>query len=434
MKKRIIQCLLCIIIQSVCSGQAMRIGEKMPALRLGPLMNYKTETVSFSQWKGKLVILDFWGENCGSCIAGFPNLEKLQQQFKDSIQVVLVNRRDKDSVLRFFKKMKRLRIPKLPMLTGDTVLENLFPHVFMPHQVWIDGAGVVRYITDGYNATAANVRAVLNGRKVQMAEKRYDRDHSLTDPLKMLVEERWQDKLQFFSVLTHNLSGVSISNGTQRTSGKGKPNRFSFGGVSSVQLYIKAYAEGRRYNFSSSNAVQLELRDSYPYTWCRDSSQLDRWKEQYCYNYVMQVPLEEADSLYPHMRRDLQRYFKLDAFIEKRKIRCMVLTRVDSTDRLRSSGKKAVSNFWRHTEDSIKYMYNIPFGSFTIWLKNSIEYKNLATPFIDATGYTGNIDIEMNADTVTYFDIPLLRKELSRYGLLLEEREWVTDVLVIRDR
>lgn len=45
--------------------------------------------VKLSQFKGKVVILDFWATWCGPCMASMPGLEEVYQQIKDKKVVVL---------------------------------------------------------------------------------------------------------------------------------------------------------------------------------------------------------------------------------------------------------------------------------------------------------------------------------------------------------
>ncbi|HLK16561.1 MAG TPA: TlpA disulfide reductase family protein [Fimbriimonadaceae bacterium] len=47
------------------------------------------DKVTLSQFKGKVVILDFWASWCGPCQISMPGLEKIYQQVKDKNVVVL---------------------------------------------------------------------------------------------------------------------------------------------------------------------------------------------------------------------------------------------------------------------------------------------------------------------------------------------------------
>ena len=48
------------------------------------------QEVSLSQWRGKYVLLDFWGSWCGPCRASHPHLKELYQKYKDDVVFVSV--------------------------------------------------------------------------------------------------------------------------------------------------------------------------------------------------------------------------------------------------------------------------------------------------------------------------------------------------------
>lgn len=47
-------------------------------------------TVSVSDYKGKVVLIDFWETWCRPCLATFPTLEKLQQEYPENFVVLAV--------------------------------------------------------------------------------------------------------------------------------------------------------------------------------------------------------------------------------------------------------------------------------------------------------------------------------------------------------
>ncbi|PUV21446.1 TlpA family protein disulfide reductase [Sphingobacterium athyrii] len=122
---------------------ALKPGDKIPdavwnqSLELN-YFNGKKKTIRFSDLKGKLILLDFWSTGCPSCIEGIPDMELIQQRFKDKVKVVMVNsKRNKDTPERINKRFKKYKedfnyTPVLPTLLDDTLFTSLLPHNTLP--------------------------------------------------------------------------------------------------------------------------------------------------------------------------------------------------------------------------------------------------------------------------------------------------------------
>ena len=68
---------------------AAEAGKAAPEFQLP---NLKQESVKLSEYKGKVVYLDFWASWCGPCKKTFPWLNELQKKYgKDGFEVVGVN-------------------------------------------------------------------------------------------------------------------------------------------------------------------------------------------------------------------------------------------------------------------------------------------------------------------------------------------------------
>ena len=130
----------------------LKLGDKMPDIYLGEFLEDSTKKMKVSDLKGSLVILDFWETWCSSCIAAMPKMDSLQKEFGNRIKIILVTRNDRAKVSAIFKK-GNIRRPDLPLVINDSFLRKLFPYNTVPHHVWIDQNGIVKFITDGYNAT-----------------------------------------------------------------------------------------------------------------------------------------------------------------------------------------------------------------------------------------------------------------------------------------
>jgi peroxiredoxin len=70
--------------------------------------------VTLSQFKGKVIILNFWSIWCGPCLAEIPSLNKLYLEFKDKGLVVLAIAEDPaEKPVRSYIKEKGLVFPVL---------------------------------------------------------------------------------------------------------------------------------------------------------------------------------------------------------------------------------------------------------------------------------------------------------------------------------
>src|SRR5690606_35558675 len=61
------------------------------------------KNITLSEYKGKLIILDFWATWCVPCIRNFPKLHALQGEFGDKIKLLAVTKEAKTKITTFFE-------------------------------------------------------------------------------------------------------------------------------------------------------------------------------------------------------------------------------------------------------------------------------------------------------------------------------------------
>ncbi len=415
-------------------GQPLKIGQKCPDVVLKDIINYPASEAKLSDFKGKLVILDFWGLYCSGCIAAFPEMDSLQRRFGNKIQIIMVNKEDEDSTKRFFAERKNIKMPPLPFVTGDSILSGFFPHLLVPHHVWIDSTGTVRYITDGWNTTAAHIQDFLEGKDIRLPEKRDILHFDWDKPFITIADSNIQNQVEYYSYIMHAINGLSGSYGIDSKGGSSIPNHISFNRAPAIRLFAMAFGENGKYDFEPRNTVILEVKDTSKYIIPKNIDAFNKWQTKYSYCYELMVPPSQADQLYTFMQQDLMRYFGVKAKVEKRNIKCLVLCLISRKDKLQTKGGTPKTNFYSRTEDSIKYYHNHPFNEFVSNLKGYYKREGLAVPFIDGTGYSGNVDIEISADVwANIMNISAVNNALKKYDLQLKEKDLPTEVLVIRD-
>lgn len=152
-------------------SKALTIGDKVPDFDFNHLINYKRSSSKLSEFKGKLVILDFWASYCTTCLNGMPNADSLQKQFDGRIQIFLVNPKlSRDSLFQVNRSLQRIKQKtgisiSLPIVLYDTILYNHFPFNYLPNLVWIGTDGTVKAITGKEDLTYKNIHEILEGKQ-----------------------------------------------------------------------------------------------------------------------------------------------------------------------------------------------------------------------------------------------------------------------------
>jgi thiol-disulfide isomerase/thioredoxin len=395
---------------------------------------YLETTVNESNYcfnnKAKLFILDFWSVNCKSCIAAFPKMDSLQKEFKDEIQIVLINRETKDSTERFFKKRKKIKIPALPFVTGDTVFNGIFRHVGEPYHVWIDGNGKVLLKSYSHVTNLNNVSNYLS--KEILPEKR--RSQALY--VKSLFEEDWQDQVPYFSYLSR-----CIDNGMVRLEPEKRQAMIVVAGCRSIsELFEIAFNERMQeyYGYNRAGRIVLEVNDVQRYKYEQGMTDYYEWVAENGYNYHLQLPETKEKEKYKRMREDLQVYFGVEAKVEKRWTKCFVLEKKENKAILKTKGGEprenlVLSDSYLTMTDSMRYFINKPFEGFSRQLGWLLE-KKWGKPFIDSSQILFNADIVLSQHAVESLIIEALNKELKKYGVKITEKKVLMNVLVVKER
>lgn len=136
--------------------------------KLGPapaweLSDVNGKPVSFDQFKGKVVVVDFWATWCAPCRAEIPGYIAMQQKYGQDLAIVGISmdQAGPDVVKAFAEKFR----VNYPMVMGDEKVVSAFGGVeALPTTFLIDRSGQVRDRKDGAVETAEyeqKVAAVL---------------------------------------------------------------------------------------------------------------------------------------------------------------------------------------------------------------------------------------------------------------------------------
>ncbi|MGL5227349.1 MAG: redoxin domain-containing protein [Bacteroidales bacterium] len=112
------------------------------------LMGLDGKMVSLNQFKGKYVVLDFWGTWCGWCIKGLPEMKAYYTKYKKDLEIIGIDCRDKEDVWR--AGVTEHQIPWINVYNGfDTKVINEYAIAGYPTKVIIDPQGNIVKIVVG---------------------------------------------------------------------------------------------------------------------------------------------------------------------------------------------------------------------------------------------------------------------------------------------
>ena len=122
------------------------IGKSAPEFTLRTLDGSKS--YSLSDFRGSVVLVDFWASWCAPCKRSLPRLAQIERSHKN-VRVVTINiDDDRGNALSFFR---RLNIPILSLFDPEKTVAAKYDVPEMPSALIVDKSGVVRYVHVGYS-------------------------------------------------------------------------------------------------------------------------------------------------------------------------------------------------------------------------------------------------------------------------------------------
>ncbi|MES0328084.1 MAG: TlpA disulfide reductase family protein [Gammaproteobacteria bacterium] len=108
------------------------------------LMDTKDQTRSLSDYRGKVVLVNFWASWCPPCIYEMPKLQKLKKHFANrAFEILTINVAEKKYHVRKFSKVIKLDLPVFLDTASNTF--NNWGVKTLPTSFLIDSDGRVRY-------------------------------------------------------------------------------------------------------------------------------------------------------------------------------------------------------------------------------------------------------------------------------------------------
>ncbi|WP_367208863.1 TlpA family protein disulfide reductase [Sphingobacterium sp. R2] len=289
--------------------QALQIGSTLPQAAIEQISTQNNKCHK------QLYILDFWTTWCGGCLASFPHLGSLQRKFKADIQIILLNAEEtqesaKARLQKIAKNNPALKVPELPQVYNARLFDSLFPHLSVPHHIWLDRDFKVIAITSSENTNEKNINSYLKTHRIDLPTKFELMDFEEDQSLLYEGDGRQQNLLIGYSLLLDSIYGAPS---LFKLSKKGTP---SLRVVNRSLLDLFKIAYGMINNQWASNpfrsSANIEL-NSRPLESVESKDIPASLYRKYCYE---NKTVNSDNSVYTVMQQDLKRFFDINASVQ----------------------------------------------------------------------------------------------------------------------
>src|SRR5690606_13323983 len=193
----------------------LQIGDTIPeAIWNMPLQTVKhgreTKEIRLGDYRGKVIILDYWATWCAGCILSMPKMHKLAEEMGDEVALLAVTRQDEQIVSRYLKvttskQIKKLRDSFSTIVSGNA-LADLIPHRSLPHIAIINKHGVLEQTTLPHLLNTSILQSIATGNDYYLPVMRLDVDTTL---LSQTFPDIRHDKPIYYATLMGYVDGFA---------------------------------------------------------------------------------------------------------------------------------------------------------------------------------------------------------------------------------
>lgn len=404
--------------QAINAG--LQIGDQVPDLLITNILNHSFKSLKLSEYRGKLLLLDFWASWCSGCIENLPRIEFLAGKYKDRFAVLGVDDEPKSKVEMFFRRKSHDGKPYHFTTTyEDKVLRKWFPHSTIPHCIWIDPSGKIIAITGAAEVTEQSVLAALANHSLTHITKRD------IDPQQPLFLNQWfnPDSLQNYFIFIRGSYPGTGSSSLLRVRGKDTIGQ-GFTNTSLLGMYeVLGRRQLMKWGRYFGQQVAVETPDSAKLRYeLHQVKYIQSNPSPYAHNADFIVPSTKRDSLFQLMIMELNRYTGYQAVFEQRKVSILALQRISNQQEIKTKGGSPV---YLSFQDSTGVAINQPMKAIIAKLNTLPGISHL---IMDETGIQSPVDLRFSGSTT----LSAISQDLENQGLRLVNKEVMLTVLVIK--
>lgn len=375
----------------------------------------RTETITLGDYRGKVIVLDFWATWCKSCIVNMPRMHRLQDKFESDVVVLPVTYEDETVVSAFLERtadkgMVALR-PLFKSIIADSVLKRVFPNPdrSIPYFAIIGNNGEFVGLTIPPQMNEQLLASLVSGEEAYIPPLQAAPETPLLERSPRYIANRL-NKPVYYSMLSGYMEGFTFP-ASRTVDTISQIRRDYYINMPLLRLYSNALSSGLP-NQPNRRIFLVDSVAQYEYHY-RRNSKFDYREQCFCFEgiFPIDVTKEEANA---HLLLSLNTLTGVHGSLITRPMPCFVI-RVDSS-------------ITQSITKSSAHLRQLTMRSFVDLLNR--QYDTAIPPVIDESGYTGKLWIDEEFD---FGDIEQVRKVLARYNMLLDSESRELEMFVLSD-
>jgi peroxiredoxin len=134
-----------------------RVGDRAPDFTLPTIDGKET---SLSQFRGKIVMVNFWETTCSACAGEMPDIQAIFDTWSsDNLEILAVNHGEREAFVQSFIDSKGLTFPVL--VDSDQAISNVYQVSTIPTTFFIDADGIIKRIKSGRFTSQSEIETIL---------------------------------------------------------------------------------------------------------------------------------------------------------------------------------------------------------------------------------------------------------------------------------
>src|SRR5690606_17284025 len=325
--------------QSELPTKGLQVGDTVPDVFIPKILRYHRSSAQLSDYRGKVLILDFWNTHCTICIFNMPHLHQLKNASKGKVEVLPVSSESSQEMQEFFNrgnKYKALEGLRFPSIVECIVLHRIMPEETLTKVVVMNGQGVVRGITQAEYLNTDVLQRLLEGAdSVYIPRKRVGFRQPRLAPSLAYDDVKTYGPVYYSAV-------IGFTDGVSHNVVWERDNMQSLSRLAISNTYLlKLYTYSGRFGALSNkhNRIILEVNEPEKYVFTQEHYRDIEWRRQHWYSYEAVVPSGTELSIAKAKMKDaLDMSFNLITGVEQRAMPCLILKPLEGDAAYASKG------------------------------------------------------------------------------------------------